>query len=89
MWVALLATVGLSVYALFYTDVFFLDFLVPFTGEESYAAFLEGSIFVKILDNAMYGDITSLNNAQTKTHTFSCLPDQLALQPPRFQIGLN
>ena len=48
VWVALLATTGLSVYAFFYTDVFFQDFLVPFTGEESYAAVIEGSLFVRI-----------------------------------------
>ena len=48
VWVALLATAGLSVYAFFYTDVFFQDFLVPFTGEESYAAVIEGRLFVRI-----------------------------------------
>ena len=42
VWIALFATMALSIYSFFYTDVFFQDMLVPFTGEESYALVIEG-----------------------------------------------
>ena len=45
VWMALLATMALSIYSFLYTDVFFQDMLVPFTGEETYSLVIEGKVF--------------------------------------------